>query len=40
MHNTATEVDETHEKDFYLENKQSLQLHSAFVYYLITTIGN
>lgn len=39
MHNTATEVDETHKKVFYLGNKWSLQIHSAFVYYLIIATG-
>lgn len=39
MHNTATEVNETQAKAFYLENKSSLQIHSAFVYYLIIAIS-
>jgi len=39
MHNTATEVDETHQKVFYFENRSSLQIHSAFVYYLVIAIG-
>lgn len=39
MHNTAIEVDETHKKVFYLENKSSLRIPSAFVYYLIIAVG-